>query len=73
MYTNIFIETIEELQDMVIPLFSQIKNVNAILPQWNSHPFSNNYLKKQCFIVPIRDTRSLSITFPIPDLVPHYK
>ncbi|XP_054168721.1 insulin-degrading enzyme-like [Oppia nitens] len=66
-------ETIEELQELVVPLFSLITNNNVLVPHWDSHPFSNEYLKKQCFVVPICDTRSLSITFPIPDLIPHYK
>lgn len=58
---------------MIIPLFNEIKTNDSLAPEWNSNPFTTDYLRKQTFIVPIRDSRSLKITFPIPDLVPHYK
>ena len=59
--------------ELIIPLFSEIKNKNVTAPEWPSHPFTNDYLRKEASIVPIRDSRSLGLTFPIPDLVPYYK
>ena len=67
------IETIEELMEVVIPLFSEIENKNVSAPVWSTHPLTDDFLRKQVSIVPIRDSRSLGITFPIPDLVPYYK
>ncbi len=59
--------------EITVPLFSEIINKSVTVPIWETHPFTFDYLRKQTLIVPIRDTRSLGIAFPIPDLVPHYK
>ncbi|CAG2165740.1 unnamed protein product, partial [Oppiella nova] len=66
-------ESIKELQELVVPLFSQIKNNSAIAPKWTTNPFTTECLQKQCFVVPNMDTRSLELKFPIPDMRAHYK
>ncbi|CAG2179175.1 unnamed protein product, partial [Oppiella nova] len=66
-------ESIEELEALVIPLFSRIKNNSVIAPKWTTNPFPDLFLQKQCYVVPNMDTRSLTITFPMPDMVNHYK
>ena len=64
----IFSETLEELTEMVVPLFESIKNLNVTPKEWPQHPLSEPYLGKQITIVPIMDFRSLEIVFPIPTL-----
>jgi len=59
--------------EITIPLFSVIINKSVTVPIWETHPFTFDYLRKQTMIVPVRDSRSLSVAFPIPDLVPYYK
>ncbi|CAG2171717.1 unnamed protein product, partial [Oppiella nova] len=66
-------ESIQELQELVIPMFSGIRNNSAIAPKWTTNPFSDPYLRKQCFIVPIDDIQSMKIMFPIPDMSAHYR
>ncbi|CAG2172600.1 unnamed protein product, partial [Oppiella nova] len=66
-------ESIQELQELVIPMFSGIKNNSAIAPKWTTNPFTTECLQKQCFIVPNMDYRSLTIKIPVPDMTAHYK
>ncbi|CAG2168148.1 unnamed protein product [Oppiella nova] len=66
-------ECIQELQELVIPMFSGIRNNSAIAPKWTTNPFSDPYLRKQCFIVPIDDKQSMKIMFSIPDMSAHYR
>ena len=62
-----------ELIEVVIPLFSQIINKNVTPPEWTTHPYSDEYLRKEVSIVPIEDSRRMEILFPIPDLNEFYK
>lgn len=66
-------ESLEELTDMVVPLFSGVKNKNISVPEWKEHPFGPEQLKLKGYVVPVKDVRNLNITFPIPDLHPYYK
>ncbi|XP_044737581.1 insulin-degrading enzyme [Chrysoperla carnea] len=66
-------EPLDEIEDMVVRLFSDIKNKDVTSPRWDDHPFTDDYLKLFAKIVPIKDVRNLNITFPIPDLHEYYK
>ncbi|XP_063610244.1 insulin-degrading enzyme-like isoform X2 [Penaeus indicus] len=66
-------ESLEELQTMVLELFSEVENKNVTVPEWKSHPFGPEQCRKYGQVVPVKDIRNLYITFPIPDLHPHYK
>jgi insulysin len=65
--------TLDELQDLVQALFSPVKNHEVELPIWTESPFGPEQLQTLTEIVPVKDVRSLSLTFPIPDGFPHYK
>ncbi|XP_076297777.1 insulin degrading metalloproteinase isoform X2 [Lasioglossum baleicum] len=66
-------ESLDELEEMTVKLFSQVKNKEIEIPVWLEHPFSEEDYQTKWYIVPIKNTRSLNITFPLPDLRDHYK
>ncbi|ELU09335.1 hypothetical protein CAPTEDRAFT_155510 [Capitella teleta] len=66
-------ETLDELTDLVLPLFTQTENRNVTIPEWHQHPFGPDQVKMKANVVPVKDIRSLNVTWPIPDLTPHYK
>ncbi|KAI4475823.1 hypothetical protein M0802_015013 [Mischocyttarus mexicanus] len=66
-------ESLDELERIVVNLFSEVKNKEVELPVWSSEPYDDADLGTIWYIVPIKDTRSLNILFPIPDLREHYK
>ncbi|XP_048268577.1 insulin-degrading enzyme isoform X2 [Bombus affinis] len=67
-------ESLDELEQMVVELFSQVKNKDITVPTWPEHPFnSKQHFQNRWYIVPIKDIRNLYIIFPIPDLRKHYK
>lgn len=68
-----FIESLDELEEMVVDLFSDVPNYNIEIPSWPEHPFTEKECKKIAYIVPVKDIRNMNITFPIPDLRPYYK
>ncbi|XP_073452147.1 insulin-degrading enzyme isoform X1 [Aquarana catesbeiana] len=66
-------ETLDELTDLLVKLFAEVKNKNVPVPEFPENPFTEQYLKKMYKIVPIKDIRNLYVTFPIPDLQKYYK
>ncbi|GAB6025052.1 hypothetical protein CHUAL_010157 [Chamberlinius hualienensis] len=66
-------ESLDELQEMVTETFVGAVNKNVSIREWNQHPYGPEQLKKIVYVVPIKDIRKLSLTFPIPYLHPYYK
>ncbi|XP_026967851.1 insulin-degrading enzyme isoform X7 [Sagmatias obliquidens] len=66
-------ESLDDLTDLVVKLFSEVENKNVPLPEFPEHPFQEEHLKQLYKIVPIKDIRNLYVTFPIPDLQKYYK
>lgn len=67
------IESLDDLEELTIKLFSEVENKNVTAPIWTDHPFGPDQLQVKGFIVPIKDLRNLTITFPLPDLHEYYK
>ncbi|CAK9808752.1 Insulin-degrading enzyme [Anthophora quadrimaculata] len=65
-------ESLDDLQNMVVELFSQVENKKIEVPVWPEHPFNEEHFQTKWYIVPIKDVRHLSIIFPIPDLRKYY-
>ncbi|XP_042894803.1 insulin-degrading enzyme isoform X2 [Parasteatoda tepidariorum] len=65
-------ETLEELENFVLPLFSDVSNKNVQVPDWPKHPFSPEFLKLQGHVVPVKDIQNMNIAFPVPDLQNEY-
>ncbi|XP_049883205.1 insulin-degrading enzyme [Pectinophora gossypiella] len=66
-------ESLDELEAMVVPLFSQVEDKSVTAPTWPEHPFPAELRRKRAYCLPVKDLRSLSIDFPIPDYRKHYK
>ncbi|XP_013403642.1 insulin-degrading enzyme [Lingula anatina] len=66
-------ESLDELQEMVLDLFSNVENKEVAIPEWPESPYGPEQLQVKAFVVPVKDIRNLSILWPIPDLQEHYK
>jgi len=66
-------ESLDDLNAMVMALFPGVKNKNLSIKEWEEHAYGPDQLQKYYHIVPVKDIRSLTIVWPIPDLNPHYK
>ncbi|XP_071071874.1 insulin-degrading enzyme isoform X6 [Dasypus novemcinctus] len=66
-------ESLDDLTDLVVKLFSEVENKNVPLPEFSEHPFQEEHLRQLYKVVPIKDIRNLYVTFPIPDLQKYYK
>jgi len=68
-----YVESIDQLINMVVPLFSPIMNKSITPPYWTKHPYSKKALTKKIYVVPIKDKRNMDFIFLYPDEVKHYK
>lgn len=66
-------ESLDDLEELVVNLFSHVVNKNISIPFWEEPPFSQNELQLKGYVVPIKDVRTLAITFLIPDYQKEYK
>lgn len=66
-------ETLDELEELVISLFSSVKDKGVKVPIWDENPFDTDAFKTYIYMVPIKDVRNLNIIFPCPDLTEYYK
>ncbi|KAJ3281261.1 Insulinase (Peptidase M16) [Rhizoclosmatium sp. JEL0117] len=66
-------EPIEQLAEWVTQKASAIKNKNIPVPSFPGHPLGKDQLQRQISVKPVKDSRSLQITFPLPDLTKFYR
>ena len=66
-------ESLDELMEMAVPLFGPVENENVPIPTWPDHPIREEDTKLSASIVPIKDVRNLTITWPMEDLRQYYK
>lgn len=66
-------ESLDELEQMVANMFSEVRNKEVELPVWEKPPFDEEHFQNKWYIVPIKDLRNLTMIFPIPDLQQYYK
>ncbi|KAL0093600.1 ubiquinol-cytochrome c reductase core subunit 2 [Phycomyces blakesleeanus] len=65
-------ETLEELTEWTVEKFKDVRNKGIDPPSFPNHPLTKNELMKQIFVKPVKDVRSLEMTFPFPDQRPLY-
>ncbi|CAG0915335.1 unnamed protein product [Notodromas monacha] len=65
--------SLNDLEAEVSSLFNTIPNNDATAPVWNEHPYGPEQIQRMVYMVPIKDIRILSFSFPIKDSQPHYK
>ncbi|XP_045516771.1 insulin-degrading enzyme isoform X1 [Pieris brassicae] len=66
-------ESTDELEALVSELFGSVKAGGASPPRWDESPFPRECLRKRAYCEPVKDLRSLSVDFPLPDFRRHYK
>ncbi|XP_018580177.1 insulin-degrading enzyme [Anoplophora glabripennis] len=66
-------ESLDELEEMVVELFSTVENKSVEAPIWKTHPFKEDQFKTMVYISPVKDVRNLNIVFPCEDLTEFYK
>ncbi|KYN43148.1 Insulin-degrading enzyme [Trachymyrmex septentrionalis] len=66
-------ESLDELENMVVDLFCEVRNNEIEVPIWPEHPFKDEHFRTMWYIVPIKDIRYLDISFPLPDMRQHYR
>jgi insulysin len=66
-------QTLDELQILVEPLFSKIRNRNIKISTWNRSPYRDKELLTQIDIVPIQNIKQLFIKFYVPDPTPFFQ
>lgn len=66
-------EPLDELQELVESLFTDVENHNVTAPVWPENPYGTQELKTNIEMVPVKDIRHLSVMFPIPDTTAQYK
>ncbi|XP_028137935.1 insulin-degrading enzyme isoform X1 [Diabrotica virgifera virgifera] len=66
-------ESLDELEEMVVKLFSSVQNKDVEAPVWKTHPFSDSQFRTKVYVSPVKDVRNLNIVFPSEDLTEFYK
>ncbi|KAI5707248.1 hypothetical protein M8J75_016018 [Diaphorina citri] len=66
-------ESLDELEKYAVDKFKDVKNKNVTTPEWTTHPYGKDQLKTRGYVTPVKDVRSLLVTFPIPDLQEQHK
>lgn len=66
-------ESLDELEQMTNKYFASIENKNVELPKWSDEIYTDDQKAIKLFIVPVKDSRNLTISFQIPDLDEYYK
>ncbi|XP_071090018.1 insulin-degrading enzyme-like [Haliotis cracherodii] len=65
-------ESLDELSEMVVPLFAGVENKSVSVPEWNIHPFGPDQLQRNVCVVPVKDLRQMNVSWSLPDLHPYY-
>jgi len=66
-------QDLDTLQSMAVKLMSDVADKKVSIPEWTEAPFRESDLQTVTYIVPVKDIRSLSITWGIPDLSDEYR
>lgn len=66
-------ESLDELEEMTLKHFSAIENKYVELPKWSDNVYLDDQTAIKLMIVPVKDSRNLTISFQIPDLVEHFR
>lgn len=66
--------SLDELEEMVKTYFlNGIENKNVELPVWSDKLFINEHMMTKTYIVPLKDSRTMTLSFPTSDLKKYYK
>lgn len=57
----------------VLPYFAGVENKRVSMQQWVEHPYTREQLGWRLHVVPVKDLRTVHISFPLGDERPHYR
>jgi len=66
-------DSLDNLEKLLAPLFSEVVNKNTSVPVYEEHPFGQNELGVAVHITSVKEMKKLKIYFPIPDTEEYYK
>ncbi|VVC34289.1 Hypothetical protein CINCED_3A004705 [Cinara cedri] len=66
-------EDLNTLEEMVVSLFGDIEKKNVDMPYWPDPIYKEEQLATKTIVVPVKDIRVLSVSFPIPDQTKFFK
>lgn len=66
-------EKLDELEQMVVPRFSEVVNKNVTAPRWTDPPYLPEHNATKVSILPVKDSRSLTLSFLMDDLDKYYR
>lgn len=66
-------EPLDELEKITLELFSNIENKNVDVPEWSETIYLQDQKAVKLFIVPVKDSRNLTISFQISDLNQYFR
>jgi len=61
-------EPLDELQALVLRLFSGVENKEVVLPTFPGAPYGPEQLGQELRAVPVRDNRTVELSFPLPEM-----
>jgi len=65
-------QPVEELKRIVVDKFTGIVNKEVEIPKYSEGPYLDEHLKIRIDIVPVKETRYITLRFPIPDFQKYY-
>ncbi|EDO37735.1 predicted protein [Nematostella vectensis] len=65
-------ESLDEMTEMVVKLFSPVQNKNVTIPTFPEHPYGAEQVQTLFKVVPVKDMKNLNLMFPIPDMSKYY-
>ena len=65
-------QSLEELEQLVVPLFAAVPNLDAPLPSWPHPPYPDERLRRHFKVVPVKDFSSLTVCWPLPSIRQQY-
>jgi len=66
-------QDLDSLEEMVVDMMAGVMDKQVTVPEWPEAPFGDNELKTITHIVPVKDIRTLGLTWGVPDLNDEYK
>ena len=66
-------ESLDELQAMVEPRFALVENANVLVDAHSAPLFEPERLPMQISALPLQNSRELSLSFPLPKMLPHWQ
>ena len=66
-------ESLDELQAMVEPRFKVVENANVVVGAHSAPLFEPERLPMQISARPLQNSRELSLSFPLPKMLPHWQ